>query len=418
MSLLDGVWKPHPGQRAFLEAESKFKVLACGRRWGKTDACAAAVVLALGRESPTEHLLLAPTADQAGLLFDRVVELLDRTPGGSTAKVRRSPYPSLRLGPHVVRARSGHVPRALRGHEATHIVVDEAAFLPESLVTEVALPMLATTGGQITLISTPRGKNHFWRFFEMGQRGENGVWSRRAPTSESPFVSASFLEVQRDLVSERAFAVEYEAEFLDSSGQVFPTEQVEACLVPSLPPLAGPFLIGVDWARYSDYTAVAVLSGHREEAWLAEVLRFHGVTWSETVRRVASVVERFPGARVSCDATGVGDPMVEALRQALPGHFVEGLTFTAGVKASLIDGLAWLVGSRGLRMLPDPQLLREMEHFESTATAHGQRLEARSGYHDDLVVALALGARLLPRPYRPTIVAAGPRLFTDPDPRP
>jgi hypothetical protein len=32
---LSPIWKPHPGQLAFLEAKAKTKVLACGRRWGK-----------------------------------------------------------------------------------------------------------------------------------------------------------------------------------------------------------------------------------------------------------------------------------------------------------------------------------------------------------------------------------------------
>jgi hypothetical protein len=40
-------WTAHPGQLAFLESTAKIKVLACGRRWGKTDACAAAIVASM-----------------------------------------------------------------------------------------------------------------------------------------------------------------------------------------------------------------------------------------------------------------------------------------------------------------------------------------------------------------------------------
>jgi hypothetical protein len=352
-----------------LEHPAKFKVLSCGRRWGKTDACAVAIAHALHRPWPTKHLILAPTADQAVLVFDRAIQLLDEITSDKSdrsevsdslkLKLKRNPYPHLRFGKHTVMARSGHLPRALRGHEATHIVVDEAAYLPESLVTEVAMPMLATTDGYLTLVSTPHGKNHFWRFFEMGQRGENGVWSRQAPSGESPYVSESFLEVQRQLLSERAFAVEYEACFMDSAGQVFKTDAVQACLVPALPTLAGPFFVGVDWARYGDYTAVAVLSGDRDEASLAMLVRFNGTAWTEGVRRVAEVIER-------------------------------------GV----------------VRMTPDPQLLRELEHFEARATESGHtKLAARGGYHDDLVVALALAAHQLQKVYRPSISVGKPRAF-------
>ncbi|MCW5939418.1 MAG: hypothetical protein KF884_02190 [Fimbriimonadaceae bacterium] len=403
-------WQPHQGQLEFLRNRAAVQVLACGRRWGKTEACAVRTVASLFEPSPTQHLLLAPTLDQARLLFDRTVALLEAL--GETAKVRSSPYPRLQFGPHVVSARSGHVPRSLRGLGATDIVVDEAAYLPESLITEIAMPMLATTDGRLTLISTPHGKNHFWRFFHMGQRGEHGVWSRQAPSSESPFVSAQFLAVQRELISERAYRVEYEAEFLDGAGQVFRDEAVQKCLVPRAPVAEPPFAIGIDWARYGDYTAVAVLSGDRADCALVELHQFHGTSWSEAVARVADVVERFPHASVLCDATGLGDPVLEWLRSALPDHKIDGLTFTSTVKAELIDNLAWLFEQGALTMAPDPALLRELQHFQAVPSSGGTKLGAGSGFHDDLVVALSLAARQLRRRYRARVQVAGPRVFS------
>lgn len=430
LDLLRPIWQPHAGQLEFLLNPAKFKVLACGRRWGKSDACAAQIVHALHRPFPTKHLVLAPTADQAALVFEKAVQLLDalrerkpslgskrdsQEPKASDPKVKRSPFPHLRFGRHTVMARSGHVPRSLRGNEATHIVVDEAAYLPESLITEVAMPMLATTDGYLTLISTPHGKNHFWRFFEMGQRGENGIWSRQAPTSESPYVSDSFLHVQRQLLSERAFAVEYEADFRDSVGQVFKTDSVQACLVAATPTLTGPYVVGVDWARYGDYTAVAVLSGHRNEAWLAATHHFNGETWDRTVKRVAEIVARFPDATIVCDSTGAGDVVHELLTNALPHNRIVGFTFSNKSKVELIDNLSWMIDHGGLKMQPDPELLRELEHFEARTTENGTtKLSARSGYHDDLVIALALAARGLQVNYKPQIAVGQPRRFSKP----
>ncbi|MFQ3677756.1 MAG: terminase family protein [Fimbriimonadaceae bacterium] len=392
---LHSAWKPHPGQAEFLAADARIRVLACGRRWGKTDASAASIVLAMG-DRPTRTLILAPTLDQARLLFDRTAEMLAAA-GADTLKSRRSPFPALDWQGHTVVARSGHVGRALRGNEATHIVVDEAAFVPEELVAEVALPMLAATDGRLTLISTPRGHNHFWRFFEMGVRNENGVWSRRAPTAESPYVRPEFLELQRGLISERAYAVEYEAAFLDGAGQVFRTESVDACLVPELGSARGPVAIGVDWARYRDFTAVAVLVGTREQATLVEIDRFHDLGWREQVDRVCRIVARYPGARVWCDATGVGDPLLEMV-QSRVGARVRGLTFTSTAKAEIVDNLAWMFESRAIRMRPEPELLKELQHFERRESDSGSvRLGAAGGFHDDLVVALALAAKGLPR---------------------
>jgi hypothetical protein len=306
------------------------------------------------------------------------------------------------------------VGRALRGNEATHIVVDEAAFVPEELIADVLMPMLATTDGRLTLISTPKGRNHFWRFFRLGQTEGSDVWSRQAPSRESPLVSPAFLEAQRSLISDRAYRVEYEAEFVDSEGRVFPAEAVDRCLVAELPQEPEPpFLAGIDWGRYGDATAVAVVCGHRERAMLLESRRIEAPSWSAQVEAIRCALRRFPRVRVLCDSTGLGDPMLESLRRACPDLPADGFLFTATSKMQLIDNLALLFDRGALNLRPDPELLRELEHFEARTTASGhRRLGAAGGYHDDLVCALALAAWRLPQPYRPAVLVGEPRRFS------
>lgn len=414
------IWAPHPGQREFLENGSKIKVLACGRRWGKTDACAISIVLALLEDSPTKHLILAPTLDQASGLFDRVVSFLDQArdagvPGFEIIpKIRKTPHPRLTFGTHVVTARSGHVGRLLRGQEATHIVIDEAAFVPEELITEVAMPMLATTNGILTLISTPRGLNHFWNFYRMGESGEHGIWSRSAPSEESPLVSQDYLSIQKALISQRAFEVEYLAKFHETEGRVFHTAAIERCLVPILtPPEDAPIYVGIDWARYADSTVVAVVKGDRHQASLIELVSLAGLSWSEQLSRVRQILSRYPTPLVCCDATGGGDPLVEALRLGAPSLSIEGFVFHAASKQMLIENLSWMMEEGAIAMTPHPELLRELHHFEATTSPAGNTiLAAKSGFHDDHVTALALACHRLPRPYATTILMGDRRTFS------
>ncbi len=366
-------------------------------------------------------MLIAPTLDQATLLFDRVIEILESlkerlSDYGSIAEIsiRRTPYPRLRFGDHQLSARSGHVGRSLRGNEANHIVIDEAAFVPEDLITEIAMPMRATTEGTLTMISTPRGMNHFWRFFCMGQEGRNRVWSRTAHSAESPFVSKSFLQTQRDLISERAYRIEYEAEFCDSEGRVFRTETIERALVPKLERKAlPPVCIGIDWARYTDYSAITVVAGYRNDAQLWETDRFHGLPWAQQIERVGRVLERFPCASVFCDATGIGDPLLEMIRDRFPTHSITGTTLTASSKASLIDRLAWMFENNALVMEPQPDLMRELQHFESKVSSSGNtKLAAAQGFHDDLVMSLCLACQGLRQSYFPAIQLGGKRDFS------
>lgn len=394
LQALEPHWRPHAGQKEFLRQPAKIKVLACGRRWGKTDVCAVETLFRLTNGTDQRCMVIAPTQDQANILFERVVALAAVVYGEIAIRDRRaSPHPKLTLMGSVLTARSGHLEHTLRGREATAIVVDEAAFLPESVVTDVAMPMLATSEGSLTLISTPNGRNHFYRFYDLGQQGKHGIWSRTAPSIESPWVSERYLAIQRELVSARAFRVEYEASFEDSEGRVFRTEDLESCLTDRLPSIEGSVSIGIDLAQHRDFCAIVVLKGRREQFAIQTVERWNRVTWEATLCRIADIIEPFPDAMVLVDATAMGSHPFEALQRAFPSRCVRGVHFTAAIKKELIDNLAWAVERRHLVMRPHIELLKELQHFETTVSDQGhRRYEARHGYHDDLVIALALAA--------------------------
>jgi phage FluMu gp28-like protein len=151
----------------------------------------------------------------------------------------------------------------------------------------------------------------------------------------------------------------------------------------------------VDWARYQDYTALAVLRGSRDGAKLIALRRWQGLSWREQVEAVAQQVCVYSPVRILCDRTGVGDPLLEALHEAGAPH-AEGVAFTQALKQSLIENLALTLEQGKLQLLPDPALLNELYHFEATPTERGVRLQGVRGAHDDLVIALALAVWALP----------------------
>lgn len=389
-------------------------MLACGRRWGKTQVCAEQVRKWLTDCPAAQILILAPTADQATLLFDRALDLLfkNASPSERGWTLKRSPYPILKNDQASLMARSGHNGHTLRGNEATHIIIDEAAYLPESVITEIAMPMLATTEGSLTLISTPNGMNHFWRFFQLGARGEHGVWSYTGPSWQSPHVSQNYLSLQKELISDRAYRVEYGAEFLDGEGRIFRTESIENCVVSELPEhKPSHFCIGIDLGKYRDFTAVCVLAGTKDACTLVHAERFHGVGWIAQVEKVAAIVRRFQPATISLDATGLGDPVCDMLTRELPEAAIRPVVLTRPGKQAMIDKLAWIIERSALKMLPYPDLVKELQHFEISADARGERLSATAGFHDDLVIALALAASSLHSAYRAPVGLGPNRTF-------
>jgi hypothetical protein len=97
-------WRPHLGQQAFLSSRAPVRVLACGRRWGKTEVIAAEIALTMLAGTARQVLLVAPSQEQAMLGFERALEFLHRA--GARPTVRRTPAPTLALGEARLWARS------------------------------------------------------------------------------------------------------------------------------------------------------------------------------------------------------------------------------------------------------------------------------------------------------------------------
>lgn len=396
-------WSPHEGQLAYLKSDARFRVLACGRRWGKTDAAAAEITRQIATHSTGRQIAIAPTLAQARIVFDRVKCLLAMV--GVTFSTVATPYPTLRVHDgsgkdapmlHVFDARSGHEAKSLRGYGATHILIDEAAYIPESVITEVAMPMLAANDGRMTLISTPRGRSFFYRFYQMGVRAENGFWSRTSPSWENPLVSQEYIELQKEILSDRVFRTEYGAEFLDSNTTVFASDAIDSALQ-AVRNSIGPTVVGVDWARYADYTAAVAIKGTRNDASVVGVDRWSGMRWSRIVSNVAAFASAHGAGRVVCDVTGVGDPVTEQLRLALPNHSILGFRFTRTSKVEIVEHLVWMFERGSLSLPACPDLLRELEHFEAVSDETGGiSYRASAGMNDDLVCALAMACSELP----------------------
>ncbi|MBI1853414.1 MAG: hypothetical protein HYR85_23995 [Planctomycetes bacterium] len=150
------------------------------------------------------------------------------------------------------------------------------------------------------------------------------------------------------------------------------------------------YVIGLDLAKVEDYSVIVVLDREKK---VVHVDRFNRIDWGLQIERIRATSERYNRAVVYCDTTGQGEPIYEALCKT--GMYVEPYTFTSKSKAALVDNLAMMLEKRELT-LPRAdlcaELVDELESFEYSVTDNGNvRTGAPGGYHDDTVVALALG---------------------------
>ena len=186
-------------------------------------------------------------------------------------------------------------------------------------------------------------------------------------------------------------------------------------------------MIAADLGQTNDFTAFAIieraeyLGAWNPVAFTHEIeavcsLRFlHrmplGTPYPRIVERIAELVASKglqSGTRnLVVDATGVGRPVVDLLQAAELGCKIWPVNITSGAsegsgadgyrvpKRDLIMGLLLMIQNRELKiaqgMAEGQALLKEMANMRVSVTSGGrEKFGARSGEHDDLVLAVAL----------------------------
>lgn len=388
-------WEPHSqGQLEFLTDPSPEKIAACGRRWGKSEATSVDLVMyALAVPSSTQFVV-APTDDQTKIIMQAVSRRLSGIPAiRGYYSERFSPYHSISFKqkgvPTVIHGRTAHDHgKGIRGNRAHRVIVEEASYISEVALSEAIRPMLADTGGDMVMIGTPAGRNHFFRKFNEARINPR-VKAFRFPSTDNPHLSAEWLENERTQASSRVWAQEYLAEFLESEGQVF-RNVLESVVTGPLPEPVGLCSIGIDLAKTTDWTVVSVLDGIGSQR---EIHRFQRISWPAQIQRLDRIISAYPDATVYIDATGVGDPVFDQLRAAMPYARLIGVKFTSAVKEQLIENLAMLLERSALSLLPHSVQTSELLSYEyKQGTGLRASYNAPEGGHDDTVIALALSA--------------------------
>ena len=224
---------PDPTQSIVLASRSKQVILNCTRQWGKSTLTAAQAIFTAWHEPESLILVMSPTARQSSELVRKAAVFLSRLgvrPRGDGGNKISLLLPN--------RSRIVGLP----GTEATDrgysgvrlLLVDEAARVDEDLYLAM-LPVLAVSGGDIWLMSTPHGRRGF--FYQTWiQRGLD--WRRiQVPATECPRILPANLARDRVTMGDRWFRQEYMCEFAENQEQLFPEELIRKAINYDIDPL-------------------------------------------------------------------------------------------------------------------------------------------------------------------------------------
>lgn len=373
----------HSQQRAIWEHPARFQVVSAGRRFGKSRLASLRCVVAAmqGRRA----WWVFPSYPMAAVGWRMLKRLAVQLPGVAMREVDRLiEFPS----GGSVQIRSADNPDSLRGESLDELIMDEAAFMHEAAWTEALRPTLSDRKGRAVFISTPKGRNWFWRIWQLGQSGDPDWQSWQFPTTQNPFIDPAEVEAARRNLPERIFAQEYLAEFIEDGGGVF-RRVMEAAVAESedMAQEGAEYILGCDWGKIADFTALAVLNTTARK--LVYLDRFNQIDYSFQLGRLQALYSRFRPVSIIAESNSMGEPLIEQLRRM--GMPVQAFSTTNSSKSAIIEGLALAFEQSALSILNDPVLVGELLAYEMERLPGGLiRYGAPQGMHDDTVMALAL----------------------------
>jgi phage FluMu gp28-like protein len=390
--------KPFPYQAKLLEDASKRIVACMGRQVGKTTTIAMKAIHLTHINPNMTVLITSPSLRQSVIMFDRIAAFVYSTPELRN-KILRATRTLIHFenGSRIIALPCSE--NLLRGFTANVCICDEASFMPERVITQIIFPMLSTTDGHAIFLSTPWDKDHFfYRAFV------NPAYSvHRVKSSECPLIKPEFLEEMRQNMTHEAYLMEYEAEFVEAVNCFFSQALIRSCvelsqkhglelyasLEASIP--IAEYYAGVDFGKLQDYSVFTVLRREGDVLELVYMYQFPLETpYSQVIGHLVRGNQKFQFRSVLVDQTGVGEPVLEEIRnQGLRN--VEGVKFTVQAKEELLTSLKIAMEQNRLAIPYHRQLCQQIneQQCEYSKSGHLQFSHPENS-HDDMLWALAL----------------------------
>lgn len=377
----------HPGQQRIVDESTRFNVLACGRRFGKTTLGIDLLIdkaldgLPTGWFSPTYKML------------SEVWRELKEITLPLQTKVQAQEHRIELITGGSIDCWSLDVADSARGRKYARVVLDEAAMVSGlgNAWQAVIRPTLTDYQGDAFMLSTPKGINFFHECYQRGLDPLQPDWQCwHMPTTDNPMIEPKEVESARLELPEQIFRQEYLAEFMQNEGAVF--RNIENCLtaLPSTPEAhqGHNIVAGVDWGQKNDFTVISVICvSCRCEI---ELDRFNKIEWAFQRARLMGIYHKWLITNILVESNSIGSPNLEALINE--GMRVRGFETTSSSKQPLIQSLALCFERSECRWLPDATAKTELLAYESKINAITGRIaySAPEGGHDDTVMARAL----------------------------
>ena len=302
--------KLHDKQREVFDDTSRFRVVAAGRRFGKSRLAAWLLLIEALQSTSKDVFYVAPTFQQAKDIMWGVLKDLGR-------EVIQSAHENTSVLTLVngrkIYLKGADRPDTLRGVGLAFLVIDEYADIKPNVWEQILRPALADVQGKALFIGTPKGRNHFYELYKYAEKGTDDDWKEFHFSSyDNPLIPETEIEAAKTSMSSFAFRQEFLASFQAASRDIFKEEWIEYGEDEEEPD-EGKYYIAVDLAgfvsidkeagnknRKLDETAIAIVKVHQEGWWVKEIR--HG-RWDihETCNEIFNAVKEYMPAKIGIE---------------------------------------------------------------------------------------------------------------------
>lgn len=276
----------HPAQNKIAADTHRFRVINCGRQFGKTTLAVEEIKgVALAKNALIVYI--APTIQQAR---DIAWAMLKNELRGIAVKIRENPslemeVKNLKGGLSIVKLRGWEAVETLRGQQFDLIILDEVASMRNFWLNwqEVLLPTLTFRQGQCMFISTPKGFNHFYDLFNFESKDPD-FKSFHFTSYDNPFLKAEELENTKSKSTEERFAQEYLADFRKQEGLVYKEFSRDRHVIDTLPEKFDEYIAGIDFGFTNPCAVIHIKRDGEDNYYVTE-------EWYKTGRTEEQIAE-------------------------------------------------------------------------------------------------------------------------------
>ena len=246
----------------------RFRIVCAGRRSGKS-VLSRYLILKQALEKRGLYWIVSPTYKTSKMIHWR--EFQREIPLQWISKKNEVELSITLKNGSIIQLKGAENPDALRGVKLRGIVIDEIASIRnwDWLWSEVLRPTLTDYEAPAIFISTPKGFNHFYELYNIGQRKEGLYKSWRFTSYKNPYIPKGEIDEAKKELTEDTFAQEYMADFRKFTGLVHKNWDRDINLIE-------PFDVPSDWQRgrgfdygSAHYTA-SIRFAVNEDVWFIE----------------------------------------------------------------------------------------------------------------------------------------------------